>query len=130
MVLPIVDMIAVQRARAYRLGYHGLVVVVRGHEEIFFELSSRERRNTLLDLLEGQLEHQRAELEASRQHSKTQLEAAALKQLEASIQPAPLPASLAESSPVMFSSTTSSFVTFKPTTSLRSELFHCSGRSP
>jgi sterol 3beta-glucosyltransferase len=120
MVLPIIDMIAVQRARAYRLGYHGLVIVVRGHEEIFFELSSRERRDGILDLLESQLEDARAQLKTSQHHSKTRLEADALKELEASVKSAPLPAELVESSPIMFSSTTSSFVTFKPSTSLRS----------
>ena len=121
MVLPILDMIAVQRARAYRLGYHGLVIVVRGHEEIFFELSSKERRNNILNILESQLEHARAEFEASHRQTGPRLEAEALKELEASIKPAPLPTEFVEASPVMFSSTTSSFVTFKPSTSLRSE---------
>ena len=121
MILPTTDIIAVQKARAYRFGYSGLVVVVRGHEELFFEFSSRERRNEILHQLEVQLETARAEMLASRHQSKEQRDAEALKELESSTQSQPFSDRPDDMSPIMFSSSSSSFVTFDAPKSLHSE---------
>ncbi|KAL2415401.1 Sterol 3-beta-glucosyltransferase [Exophiala dermatitidis] len=55
-VLPLVDIENVDKEKGFRFGYHGLVLVIRGHEELFFEFSSAEHRDdctvTLLHSLE------------------------------------------------------------------------------
>ena len=52
MILPFHDIENVDNENGYRLGYSGLVVVVRGHEELFFEFAWADARsdcyNTLL----------------------------------------------------------------------------------
>lgn len=39
------DIENVSKEKGFRLGYHGLVVVIRGHEELFFEFSKAEYRD-------------------------------------------------------------------------------------
>ncbi|KIW74697.1 hypothetical protein Z517_11467 [Fonsecaea pedrosoi CBS 271.37] len=56
LVLPLKDIENVDKEKGFRFGYHGLVLVIRGHEELFFEFSSAEHRDdctvTLLHSLE------------------------------------------------------------------------------
>jgi sterol 3beta-glucosyltransferase len=56
LVLPVKDIENVDKEKGFRFGYHGLVLVIRGHEELFFEFSSAEHRDdctiTLLHSLE------------------------------------------------------------------------------
>lgn len=56
MILPIKDIETVVKEKGFRFGYSGLVVVVRGHEELFFEFSRADARDdldiTLLQSLE------------------------------------------------------------------------------
>lgn len=56
LVLPLRDIENVDKEKGFRFGYHGLVLVIRGHEELFFEFSSAEHRDdctvTLLHSLE------------------------------------------------------------------------------
>lgn len=56
LVLPLRDVENVDKEKGFRFGYHGLVLVIRGHEELFFEFSSAEHRDdctvTLLHSLE------------------------------------------------------------------------------
>ena len=56
LVLPLKDVENVDKEKGFRFGYHGLVLVIRGHEELFFEFSSAEHRDdctvTLLHSLE------------------------------------------------------------------------------
>ncbi|KAK4942481.1 Sterol 3-beta-glucosyltransferase [Elasticomyces elasticus] len=56
LVLPLKDIENVDKEKGFRFGYHGLVLVIRGHEELFFEFSSSEHRDdctvTLLHSLE------------------------------------------------------------------------------
>lgn len=56
MILPIRDILSTERSKAFRFGLHGLVVIVRGHEELFFEFSDEERRTAFVNLLERQME--------------------------------------------------------------------------
>lgn len=56
MILPLNDIIAVSKHRSYRIGYSGLIVVIKGHEEIFFELASSDRRDRCMHDLESQLD--------------------------------------------------------------------------
>lgn len=45
MILPLIDVENVTKEKGFRFGYSGLVVVVHGHEEIFFEFRSSENRD-------------------------------------------------------------------------------------
>lgn len=56
-ILPMRDIENVNKEKGFRLGYHGLAVVIRGHEELFFEFSKAEYRDecaiTILRILES-----------------------------------------------------------------------------
>jgi sterol 3beta-glucosyltransferase len=55
--LPLRDIENVNKEKGFRLGYHGLAVVIRGHEELFFEFSKAEYRDectiSILRILES-----------------------------------------------------------------------------
>lgn len=124
MVLPIEDIIAIQTTRGYRFGYSGMIIIVRGHEELFFEFGSLNKRNIVANTLEERLNHfRRGKTSASLSGLDEEARLAAeLKALESTIKSPMLPDSsrLDEASPVMFSSTSSSFITFKPPNALHS----------
>ncbi|ORY13303.1 UDP-glucose:sterol glycosyltransferase [Clohesyomyces aquaticus] len=56
-ILPMRDIENVNKEKGFRMGYHGLAVVIRGHEELFFEFSKAEFRDecaiTILRILES-----------------------------------------------------------------------------
>ncbi|KAF2878122.1 sterol 3-beta-glucosyltransferase [Massariosphaeria phaeospora] len=56
-ILPLRDIENVNKEKGFRLGYHGLAVVIRGHEELFFEFGKAEFRDecaiTILRILES-----------------------------------------------------------------------------
>ncbi|KAF4981980.1 hypothetical protein FZEAL_2326 [Fusarium zealandicum] len=56
LILPLKDVETVHKEKGYRIGYYGLTVVIRGHEELFFEFPSTGIRDdcavTLLQILE------------------------------------------------------------------------------
>ncbi|KAM0746932.1 hypothetical protein T439DRAFT_318159 [Meredithblackwellia eburnea MCA 4105] len=126
MILPLSDIIAVSKHRSYRIGYSGLIVVIRGHEELFFELNSSERRDSCMDHLELQSElvlRQIAEgeapsdtLEHQRHLDLLDLAASNLSDPDAE---GPYPELSSSQAPIMFCSTSSDFVTFRPEKSLR-----------
>ena len=45
MVLPLKDIETVDQEKGFRFGYSGLVIVIRGHEELFFEFAQPETRD-------------------------------------------------------------------------------------
>ena len=57
MILPLRDVENVEKEKGFRFRYHGLVLVIRGHEELFVEFSTRENRDdcavTLLQNLDS-----------------------------------------------------------------------------
>jgi sterol 3beta-glucosyltransferase len=57
LILPLQDIETVHKEKGFRFGYSGLVVVIRGHEEIFFEFGAAEHRDdcaiTMLRSLEA-----------------------------------------------------------------------------
>jgi sterol 3beta-glucosyltransferase len=57
LILPLRDIENVDKEKGFRFGYAGLVVVIRGHEELFFEFSRAEVRDdctiTMLQSLEA-----------------------------------------------------------------------------
>ena len=122
MVLPIYDLISVERQRADRLGYSGLVLTIKGYEEIFFEFGSREVRDELCEMLQRRLEHVQTSSPVKLTQTLAMAEAETLENLEVS------PASSVainttvisdEAPPIMFRSTSSSFLDFRPKESLR-----------
>lgn len=56
-ILPMKDIENVNKEKGFRMGYHGLAVVIRGHEELFFEFTKAEYRDecaiTVLRILEN-----------------------------------------------------------------------------
>ncbi|KII93930.1 glycosyltransferase family 1 protein [Plicaturopsis crispa FD-325 SS-3] len=126
MVLPIKDILATERTKATRFGHLGLIVIVKGHEELFFEFGDEGRRNAFVKLLESQMEDVRQRLALGEPVSATAGERDALileefeaKPLNSSDEPRPAPDNMADSLPaVMFTSASSTFLTFKPKESL------------
>ena len=57
LILPLHDIENVDKEKGFRFGYHGLVLVIRGHEELFFEFRASGHRDdctvTLLRSLEA-----------------------------------------------------------------------------
>lgn len=123
-MLPLRDILSTERTKAFRFGHHGLIIIIRGHEELFFEFSSEARRETLLGLLERQMNDVRKRLAAGdgSQVTQGQQEALILEELDSASlddwEARPPPES--ESLPaVMFTSTNSTFLSFKPNKPLR-----------
>jgi hypothetical protein len=128
MMIPIKDIMATQNAKAFRFGHHGLAVVIKGHEELFFEFNSADRRNACAQLLEKLIEELR---ERQRRTAKTptpeeKRNALILETLDArgstdeEDEPKPHPEGRSDSLPaVMFTSVGSTFLTFKPKETLR-----------
>ncbi|KAH8921875.1 glycosyltransferase family 1 protein [Atractiella rhizophila] len=127
MVLPLKDVISVQKHRALRPGLFGLVVVIKGHEEIFFEMTGAERRDSVMAAIQHRIDLVQKELAHApeREESLSKKEAEMLVQLESTnselfTSSRPPPENQSETvPPVMFRSTSSSFVTFRPEKSLK-----------
>jgi sterol 3beta-glucosyltransferase len=128
MALPIRDILAVQKCRATRFNHHGLVVIVRGHEELFFEFGAEEKRDSFILLLERQMEDVRKRPPAGDPvTSASDRQALILEELgnkNATTSSMELAArsseNMTDSLPaVMFTSASSTFLTFKPSQSLR-----------
>lgn len=56
-ILPMKDIENVNKEKGFRIGYHGLAIVIKGHEELFFEFSKTDYRDecaiTVLRILEN-----------------------------------------------------------------------------
>ncbi|KAJ7071464.1 glycosyltransferase family 1 protein [Mycena amicta] len=124
MTLPIRDLLAVEKTKATRFGHHGLIVIVKGHEELFFEFSAEDKRDAFHALLEQQMEDCRRRF-AIGDTSLTPGKRDALILEEFEPQPRSSTSviegtdSMADSLPaLMFTSASSTFLTFKPKRSL------------
>ena len=122
MILPIRDILSTEPTKAFRFGHHGLVVIVRGHEELFFEFADEFRRASFVRLIEKQIEDVRRRcgthetLQTSGAREALILEefgprTPGLTESEFVAEPDPLDRSVPA---VMFTSTSSTFLTFKP----------------
>ena len=125
--MPIRDILTTEKSKATRFGHQGLIVIVKGHEELFFEFSADDRRNSFVSLLEHQMEEVRKQAAAGGQMvpTKGQRDALILEEFEATSSrrtesdPRPSPENMTDSLPaVMFTSASSTFLTFKPKESL------------
>ncbi|KAG8748068.1 Sterol 3-beta-glucosyltransferase [Ceratobasidium sp. 414] len=121
MMIPIRDILTTEKQKPFRFGQHGLVVVIKGHEELFFEFGSSERRDACCNLLEMQKDELRRQAISGIVPSPSQgnKDALILEELEPSMlvsdgDPRPAPEILASDAPVMFASTSSTLLTFKP----------------
>ena len=128
MMIPIRDILSTENAKAFRFGHHGLVVVIKGHEELFFEFGSIEKRNacaSLLDkLVEEVQERQRSGLPTTPVPEKRTSLLLETLETRRSIdtddsEPRPPPEGSESLPAVMFTSVGSTFLTFKPQESLR-----------
>lgn len=156
MILPLSDIIGLSKHRSYRIGYSGLIIVIKGHEEVFFELSTSQRRDDCMAVLEHQVELVRQQLAegntigdaSTEQQNHLDLLDLAAQRAAAAAPTSPsstsssavlgasahqqhpfISTSLSSSNlssaarpppaPVMFCSTSSDFVTFRPERSLR-----------
>ncbi|KAK1232385.1 Sterol 3-beta-glucosyltransferase [Marasmius sp. AFHP31] len=125
MTLPIRDILSVEMSKATRFGHHGLIVIIKGHEELFFEFGAEDKRDAFVTLLERQMEDVRRRIAIGDAQEPTQGErdALILEECEPSLSSAaaepPMPESMSDSLPaVMFTSASSTFLTFKPQKSL------------
>lgn len=56
LILPLKDIETAEKEKGFRFGYSGLVVVIRGHEELFFEFNKADIRDDCTVTLIGHLE--------------------------------------------------------------------------
>ena len=65
MVLPISDIENATKEKGFRFGYSGLVVVIHGHEEVFFEFSSSNHRDDCEMMVLRQMDIIKSKMEKS-----------------------------------------------------------------
>ncbi|KIO16772.1 glycosyltransferase family 1 protein [Tulasnella calospora MUT 4182] len=125
MKIPLRDITSTEMSKAFRFGHHGLVIIIKGHEELFFEFNSFERRAALVDLLNKQVEDVQRRLRTGEPEapSQSKKDALILEELEpagylgesASYTDGPRPPPESDTLPaVMFTSNSSTFLAFKP----------------
>ncbi|KAE8356571.1 sterol 3-beta-glucosyltransferase [Aspergillus coremiiformis] len=56
LILPLKDIENVEKEKGFRFGYQGLVVIIRGHEELFFEFNTADARDDCAVTLHQSLE--------------------------------------------------------------------------
>lgn len=122
MILPIRDVLSTEKSRAFYFNGYGLVVIIRGYEELFFDFPSDERRSSFVRLLETQAERVRKHPSSEvTQQDLTKLDALFLEDIDSRTSPtddsSEEEAGAADEPGVashMFQSTSSTFLTFKP----------------
>ena len=127
MILPIRDILTVEMTKATRFGHYGLTVIIKGHEELFFEFGFEDRRRAFVSILERQIEDIRKgpnpgdapALSRGKRDALILEEFEPRNSLSSDSDPAPSSEAMSESLPaVMFTSASSTFLTFKPKESL------------
>lgn len=78
LILPLKDVENVEKEKGFRFGYHGLVLVIRGHEELFFEFNTHDSRDDCAVTLHQSLESIKFLMESGllAQEEKEEVEAA------------------------------------------------------
>ncbi|KAI6708439.1 hypothetical protein JHW43_009028 [Diplocarpon mali] len=133
LILPLKDIENVDKEKGFRFGYSGLVVVIRGHEELFFEFPHVDTRDdcaiTLLQNLETMrylresglltMEEKESAQNASAEHkSLQQARMGGFAEHEVKI-PKTAGEAKTEGPPILFDDPRASILNFKPTESLR-----------
>lgn len=125
MIIPIRDLYGLKAQKAFRFGHSGLIVVIKGHEELFLEFASSRRRRACVTLLEERMEDVRVRLGLEQDQggdeadpaspTAAKIEARIMEDLDESRS---VDDSVRSPPPVspspMFGSTTSTFLEFKP----------------
>ena len=125
MIIPIRDLYGLKAQKAFRPGHSGLIIVIKGHEELFLEFSSPDRRRACVALLEKCMEDVRIRsgiTEGDHRASNgggvgaDSMEDISTRIMEDLDENAPMePRKEETGSPsMMFGSTTSTFLEFKP----------------
>lgn len=121
MILPIKDIENVEKEKGFRFGYQGLVLIIRGHEELFFEFNAADSRDDCAVTLHHRLESVRFLEQSSIMLQKDVDEADAAKteqQLLRDARNGPSPENSLEVHPI-FDDPRASIINFKPAESLR-----------
>ncbi|KAI8995413.1 hypothetical protein BD414DRAFT_435240 [Trametes punicea] len=122
MILPLKDVLAIEKQKSFHFGRHGLVVIVRGHEELFFEFTDEARRDAIVNVLQGQLDEMRqlkTDDDDARSPSSIRHEALILEEFGPRNDMSGSQTSSSESAAAyMFTSQSSTFLSFKPDRSL------------
>ncbi len=133
LILPLNDIENVDKEKGFRFGYSGLVVVIKGHEELFFEFPQADTRDdcavTLLQNLETirylkesgllTMEEKESAQNASAEHKSLQqarMEGYAEHEVK---MPKTAEEAKADGPPILFDYPRASILNFKPTESLR-----------
>ena len=119
MILPLRDLLATEKHKSSRFGHHGLVVIVKGHEELFFEFVDEERRDAFISVLQRQMDSARQRTKSGdiRTSSDGRQEALILEEFgpRNPLSMSQSRSSSSESAPAhMFTSQSSTFLSFKP----------------
>lgn len=123
MILPLRDVLATEKHKSFRFGHHGLVVIVKGHEELFFEFVDEERRDAFISVLQRQMDEvrQRRQSGGARISSDGRQDALILEEFgpRNPLNMSESRSSSSDSAPAhMFTSQSSTFLSFKPEKSL------------
>ncbi|WVQ62325.1 uncharacterized protein L199_000464 [Kwoniella botswanensis] len=115
MIIPIKDLYGLKAQKAFRFGHSGLIVVIKGHEELFLEFSSSKRRKACVALLEERMEAVRVSGEKG-EPDQADIETRIMEDLDESV---PVESRTTNNVPPvspspLFGSTTSTFLEFKP----------------
>ncbi|KAL5343411.1 hypothetical protein BJX70DRAFT_393976 [Aspergillus crustosus] len=129
MILPLHDIETVEKEKGFQFGYHGLVVVISGYEELFFEFNTADARDDCAVFLHQRLESAKFLTESALSSQQENDESEAAKLEHQMLQEARLNAStvqdlrtqLSESSELrtIFDDPHASIVNFKPPEPLR-----------
>ncbi|KAF2422412.1 hypothetical protein EJ08DRAFT_653109 [Tothia fuscella] len=133
LILPLKDIESVDKGKSYRYGYHGVVLVIRGHEEIFFDFSDVGHRDdctvTLLNTKEKLKKHLKdstllteeeelsAETAKAEHHALQEARADGHAEHDVSL-PSHVNHIVPDAPPVLFDDPRASIMNFKPTESL------------
>ncbi|WRT64019.1 uncharacterized protein IL334_000946 [Kwoniella shivajii] len=113
MIIPIKDLYGLKAQKAFRFDHSGLVVVIKGHEELFLEFSSARRRKACVTVLEQRMDLVRASGERG-EPDQADIEARIMEDLDESIPVENRTDAPPVSPSHLFGSTTSTFLEFKP----------------
>jgi sterol 3beta-glucosyltransferase len=133
LILPLKDVENVDKEKGFRFGYSGLVIVIKGHEELFFEFSQAEIRDdcavTLLQNLETMrylkesglltMEEKESAENASAEHKALQMARHQDGNDHEMKMPKTVEEARNEAPPILFDDPRASILNFKPTESLR-----------
>ncbi|ODN84084.1 hypothetical protein, variant [Cryptococcus amylolentus CBS 6039] len=118
MIIPIRDLYGLKAQKAFRFGHSGLIIVIKGHEELFLEFSNSDRRKACISILEERMETVRLSVSSGQTPpDQNRIKAHIMEDLDEShpIEAGtPLGSGMSSPSPMFGSATSTSFLEFKP----------------